>query len=64
MHDDGTVVQQDPTGIGGTLFMVRQDTVLLQCFGYGINQGFNLPEAFPGTNNKVIGEAAYLPGIE
>jgi hypothetical protein len=64
VHDDIAVIQQQPSGVGAPLAVVRQNALFFQSLLDFFADGIYLPGAFAGADNKIVREATYITDIQ
>ena len=57
-------VEENPSRVGSSFNMERNDVIVLELFSNLLPDGFNLTSAIPTTNNKIVGKGADLFGIQ
>ena len=58
VHDNIAVIEQQPPGVEAALAVIRQDAFLFQAFIDFIVDSAELPLAFTGADNEIIGKPA------
>jgi hypothetical protein len=58
------VVEEDPSGLGGTLLMRWENFVFLQSLGDGIDNSPDLRGTFASADDKIVRKITDAPGIQ
>ena len=64
MHDDITIIKQEPPGVERALMVMRHDAFFLQAVLDFIIDGTNLPLAVTGTDYKIVRKSAHIADIQ
>jgi cobalamin-dependent methionine synthase I len=64
MHDDIAIIEQEPAGVEAAFAVKRQDAFLFQALLDFIVDSAELPLAFAGANNEIVGKPADTMNVQ